>query len=257
MRLDKYLAQANVGTRSQVKKLIRLGRIFVNGQKMQTPEYKVQEDDEVSLDGQRILLEENEYFLLNKPAGVVSATTDREYTTVVDLITVPHSRELFPVGRLDRDTEGLLLLTTDGALAHALLSPAKHVEKCYFVRVDGVITKEDVAAFLEGLAIGDKKLTKPAVLANLCFLDAQGNRIESDNEMHLAVKTELEITITEGRYHQVKRMFAKVGKKVIYLKRIRMGNLELGSDLPTGSFRKLTGEEIARLKASQKSGSSS
>jgi 16S rRNA pseudouridine516 synthase len=237
MRLDKYLAQAGVGTRSEVKKLIRSGRVFLNGTAAGRPEEKVEDETEVWVDGTLISCAEYEYFMLNKPAGVVSATKDARDKTVVDLITVPHAKELFPVGRLDKDTEGLLLLTDDGALAHQLLSPRKHICKTYLVEVLGGVTAEDIALLENGMDIGDDKPTKPARLADITYFGSE-----------TAKKTRLKITITEGRYHQIKRMFARVGKPVQYLKRLSMGSLLLDDSLALGAFRRLTKDEVERLK---------
>ena len=264
VRLDKYLAHANMGTRSEVKKLIRSGRVFLNGVAAKKPEEKVFDGSEVVVDGEVISPKEYEYFMLNKPQGVVSATQDCADRTVVDLITCPHSRELFPVGRLDKDTEGLLLLTNDGTLAHQLLSPKKHVSKTYLVWVEGEVTQEDVALLENGIDIGDEKLTKPAVVANIYYYDLSEEKAEEvQTALELTVtnkatglgqraiesiQTSLELTITEGRYHQIKRMFAKIGKPVQYLKRLSMGSLKLDSSLELGEFRQLTEEEILHLK---------
>lgn len=241
MRLDKYLAQAGMGTRSEVKKMIRSGRVFLNGVAAGKPEEKVVDGSEVVVDGNVISWSEYDYFMLNKPAGVVSATQDSADKTVVDLITYPHSKELFPVGRLDKDTEGLLLLTNDGVLAHELLSPKKHVDKTYFVRVAGCVTEQDKAILENGMDIGDEKPTKSAKLEKISYVSA-------------LAQTSLEITITEGRYHQIKRMFAKVGKPVQYLKRLSMGSLVLDDSLAVGEFRELTEEEIGKLKGKQEDG---
>lgn len=261
MRLDKYLAQAGMGTRSEVKKMIRFGRVFLNGVAAGKPEEKVFEDSEVVVDGNVILWSEYEYFMLNKPAGAVSATQDSVDKTVVDLITCPHSKDLFPVGRLDKDTEGLLLLTNDGALAHELLSPRKHVEKTYFVRVAGCVSEQDKAVLENGMDIGDEKPTKPAKLQNISYFcgdrliqqaGAQAlsvEMIEKDSQLSsVLAQTCLEITITEGRYHQIKRMFEKVGKPVQYLKRLSMGSLVLDDSLAVGEFRELTKEEVEKLR---------
>lgn len=237
VRLDKYLAQAGIGTRSEVKKLIRSGRVFLGGKLAKRPEDKVEEGCEVFVDGERVEYVEHEYYMLHKLAGVVSATQDANDKTVVELITCPHGKNLFPVGRLDKDTEGLLLLTDDGALAHDLLSPRKHVAKRYFVRADGRIGDEEKTLLEQGVDIGDEKLTKPARIEKVnCFK-------EEDQW-----KTELEIIITEGRYHQIKRMLQAVGAKVIYLKRLSMGSLVLDEKLAPGEFRKLTDEEVRRLR---------
>ena len=176
---------------------------------------------------------EYEYFMLNKPQGCVSAVTDREHQTVLDLITEKNRKDLFPVGRLDKDTEGLLLITNDGALSHNLLAPGKHVPKTYFAKVSGQVTALDVTEFARGIDIGEEKLTKPAKL-----------QILSCEEM----VTEVMLTITEGKFHQVKRMFEAVGKKVLFLKRLSMGGLCLDVSLPPGAYRRLTKEEINLLK---------
>ena len=228
MRLDKFLAQAGLGTRSEVKKLIRSGRVLLNGESVKSPECKVETSDEVMVDDRRITYDEYVYSMLNKPQGVVSATTDRKDKTVIDLLKEPSVKDLFPVGRLDKDTEGLLLLTNHGALAHRLLSPRSHVEKGYFARLERPATKEDVQSFLEGLDIGDDKPTKPARLEVLSGCDVM-------------------IWITEGRFHQIKRMCQKIGKPVRYLKRIQMGTLRLDESLAPGEYRKLTESEVTLL----------
>lgn len=239
MRLDKYLAQAGMGTRSEVKKYIRSGRVEIDGETAKRPEEQVDKENRVVLDGKPVYYEKFEYYMLHKPAGVVSATTDDRYTTVVELITEPHARDIFPVGRLDKDTEGLLILTNDGALAHELLSPRKHVSKTYFVRVEGKVTKEDKELFAQGMDIGDEKPVKPARLFDEKFFPEMG-------------QTEVKIQITEGRYHQIKRMFAKIHKPVCYLKRLSMGNLCLDETLEKGAFRKLTQQEISLLRNGEK-----
>lgn len=255
MRLDKYLAHAGLGTRSEVKKLIRSGRVFLNGTAAKRAEENVEADDEVQVDGELVEWSEHVYFMLNKPAGVVSATKDSRERTVVDLIDCPHSSAIFPVGRLDKDTEGLLLLTDDGKLAHELLAPGKHVEKTYQVWVSGKVTKEEKRLLEEGVDIGDDTPTHPAVLCDICYYDAVGNLVgglnEKDEMMSGSgeiVQSRLEIVITEGRYHQIKRMFGKVGKQVEYLRRIAMGGLSLDEELPVGAYRKLTEEELNNLK---------
>lgn len=236
MRLDKYLAQISIGTRSQVKQMVRKGQVCVNGTVVKKPEYKVDPDqDQVVADGVKTKYVHEEYIMLNKPSGVVSATKDPREKTVLDLIDGQKRKDLFPAGRLDKDTEGLLLLTSDGELAHRLLSPKKHVDKTYYARIQGRVTNEDVKVFLKGLDIGDEKPALPAVLQVL---------IEGEI-------SEILITIQEGRFHQVKRMFRAVDKKVVYLKRISMGSLVLDETLMPGQYRKLTEEEIQRLKEEQ------
>lgn len=231
MRLDKYLANMGVGTRSEVKILIKKGRVEVNGMRATGPEQKISEEqDEIWVDDQVIGYNKYEYLMLHKPAGVVTATEDKRDRTVLDLIDSPLKKQLFPVGRLDKDTEGLLLLTNDGALAHRLLSPKKHVSKVYYARIAGCVTKEDVQAFSEGLDLGDFT-SMPAEL-----------KILSAGE-----ESEIEVTVCEGKFHQVKRMFEAVGKKVLYLKRLSMGKLCLDERLEVGEYRPLTQEEIGLL----------
>ena len=228
MRLDKFLTEMGLGTRSEVKKILKTKQITVNGEIVTKPETKVEpENDQISYKGEPVTYCEYEYYLFYKPAGCVTATEDQLHKTVMD-----YRSDLFPVGRLDIDTEGLLLITNDGALAHDLLSPAKHVEKTYYAVIDGVVTEKDVNSFENGVDIGEEKLTKPGKLRIL----------KSEPE------SEIELTITEGRFHQVKRMFEAVGKKVLYLKRISMGPLQLTNDLKLGEYRPLTEEEITALK---------
>lgn len=232
IRLDKYLADMGMGTRSELKKAIRSGRAAVDGITVVKPEEKIDETvQRVTFDGNDVGYQKQEYFMLHKPAGVVSATRDKKEKTVIDLITGQKRKDLFPVGRLDKDTEGLLLITNDGALAHRLLAPGKHVDKVYYARIEGRVTEEDVTAFAQGLDIGDEELTLPAKLEIL----------ESDEE------SEIYLTIQEGRFHQVKRMFEVSGKRVTYLKRISMGSLRLDETLEKGAYRALTDEELERL----------
>lgn len=231
LRLDKYLADMGVGTRTEVKGLIKKGLVQVNKEVIKKPEIKVDEHDEVIVAGEQISYAEYEYFMLNKPAGVVSATEDRIHKTVIDCIDAKRN-DLFPVGRLDIDTEGLLLITNDGELAHELLSPKKHIQKTYFAKIDGLVTQREIEQFKEGLDLGDF-ITKPAHLVVLC-------KTESTSE--------IEVTIYEGKFHQVKRMFEAVGMKVTYLKRLSMGSLHLDKELPIGTARELTKEELSQLK---------
>ncbi len=231
IRLDKYLANMGVGTRSEVKNYIRKGQVSVNGISVKTPEHKVSDADLICHLNQKIQYERFLYYMLNKPQGVVSATEDRKFKTVLDLLDGVTKKDLFPVGRLDKDTEGLLLITNDGKLAHELLSPKKHVDKTYIAKIQGVVTKEDQAKFLEGLDIGEKRVTLPA---NLEILSS-------------AEISEIKVVIKEGKFHQIKRMFQAVGKEVIYLKRIAMGSLILDEKLLLGEFRTLTEKEINEL----------
>lgn len=239
LRLDKYLADAGQGTRSSVRLLIKQGRVKIGDRVAKRPEEKIDTGkDGIFVDGKSVVYSEFEYYMLNKPAGVVSAVTDKSEKTVIELITGDKRRDLFPVGRLDKDTEGLLLITNDGKLANELLSPKKHVEKTYYAVISGRVTEETIRQFKEGLDIGDEKLTKPAEL--------KITKAYENKEM----VTQVEITITEGRYHQIKRMFQSVGMEVVYLKRLSMGNISLDAELPCGSYRKLTEDEIALLKKS-------
>ncbi|OUP83042.1 16S rRNA pseudouridine(516) synthase [Lachnoclostridium sp. An169] len=246
MRLDRYLAEMGCGTRTQVKKEISRGNVNINGKAALRPEEKVDPDtDRVTFQGTEISYIRYEYYMLNKPAGVVSATEDSRDGTVVGLIGERQRKDLFPVGRLDKDTEGLLLITNDGDLAHRLLSPKKHVDKVYFARVAGEVTEEDKEAFARGVDIGDEKLTLPAELEILRVeKEAAAEKGAASEGMFFS---EIRLTIREGRFHQVKRMFQAVGKEVVYLKRIRMGSLVLDEDLKTGEYRKLTEEEIRAL----------
>ena len=232
IRLDKYLADMGLGTRSQIKKEIRSGQVVVNGISICRPEVKIDTgQDKVIFHGEPVTYEEYEYFMLNKPAGVISAASDRQETTVIDLIKDRKRDNLFPVGRLDKDTEGLLIITNNGELAHRLLSPKKHVDKVYFARINGKVTQSDVDIFSRGVDIGDEKPTLPADLV-ICTSDEV---------------SEIRLTIREGRFHQVKRMFQAVGKEVVYLKRLRMGGITLDESLKPGEYRRLTEEEVERL----------
>lgn len=234
IRLDKYLADMGVGTRQEVKKYIRQGRAAVDGETVRSADRKVDEASQtVTFDGAEIVYAAFEYYMLNKPKGVVSATEDARERTVVSLIESRRRGDLFPVGRLDKDTEGLLLITNDGALAHRLLSPKKHVDKCYYAEVAGEVTQEDVRIFAEKMDIGtaEEEWTRPARLEIL----------ES------ASVSRVRLTIQEGKFHQVKRMFQAVGKEVLYLRRESMGPLVLDTDLRPGQYRHLTEKEIEKL----------
>ena len=230
IRLDKFLSEMGLGTRSEVKKLIKTGQIAINGTVAVKPETKIDTAaDEVSVNGRIVKYQKYEYYLFNKPSGCVSATKDNVHKTVMDYITDAVHDDLFPVGRLDIDTEGLLLITNDGALSHELLSPSKHVAKTYFARIDGEVTQDDIISFKEGIDIGEERLTKPAELV-----------IKKSDSV-----SEIELTITEGKFHQVKRMLAARGAPVLYLKRLSMGPLVLDEALPVGAFRELTAAETA------------
>ena len=235
IRLDKYLADMSIGTRQEVKKYIRQGRVKINEDIIKKPEYKIREDeDKITFDGAPVAYETFEYYMLNKPAGVISATEDKRDKTVLDLIKEKNRKDLFPVGRLDKDTEGLLLITNDGALAHRLLSPKKHVDKCYYAEISGGVTEDDVRVFKERINIGtqeEPEWTMPAVLKIL----------------EKGTVSRIRLTIREGKFHQVKRMFLAVGKEVVYLKRERMGALVLDEELAPGEYRKLTDSELKSI----------
>lgn len=236
-RLDKYLADANIGTRTEVKNYIKKGFVTINGTITKKPDIKVNPDmDEIFFQGEQIQLTELEYYLLNKPAGYVSATKDNTAPTVLSLIN-SNRKDLFPVGRLDKDTEGLLLITNDGALSHRLLSPKRHVDKTYYAELEGIVTIDDITAFEKGLEIGDEDLeiTMPA---KLTILDTDATQNISS----------VQVTIQEGKFHQVKRMFQFVEKKVTYLKRISFGPITLPNNLALGKYRELTSQEIEMLQ---------
>lgn len=233
MRIDKMLANLGYGSRKEVKKLLKNGAVEVNQQKIKDAKQHVDpKKDVVTINGEIVEYKEFVYLLLNKPQGVISATEDSEHETVLDLLEMEDLVfSPFPVGRLDRDTEGLLLLTNDGQLAHRLLSPKKHVPKTYFAVINSEVTEDDITAFKKGVILDDGYETKPGELKIL----------------KSGLTSDIELTITEGKFHQVKRMFEAVGKRVIYLQRISMGPLVLDETLELGEYRELTEEEIMKL----------
>lgn len=229
MRLDKYLAHAGIGTRKQVKLLIRKKHICVNGIICNKDDTKIHEQvDRITLDGEDITYEPKVYIMLHKPQGVVCATVDELHTTVFECIDAILPNDCFPVGRLDIDTEGLLLICNDGKLAHALLSPKKHVDKTYEVTMAHALSYQDIHKLESGTIRLDEGCIQPAVVE---YVDS----------------TFLRLTIQEGRFHQVKRMLHAVNNEVLHLKRIRMGTLVLDCDLQPGTWRYLTKQEIAQL----------
>ena len=234
MRLDKYLSDMGAGTRSELKKEIRRSGVSVDGTVLTDPGFSVSSSSRVVFRGSVISYEEFVYYMLNKPAGIISASEDGREATVVDLIPEPKRRDLFPVGRLDRDTEGFLIITNDGALSHRLLSPKHHVDKVYYVRVSGILTDNDIEMFSDGLVLTDGLECLPADLKILSV---------SEDEY----TSEAEITIREGKFHQVKRMFSSIGAEVLYLKRLSMGPVVLDPELPPGGSRRLTQDEMALL----------
>ena len=241
MRIDRLLCELNIGTRSEVKELLKKGLILVNGEKVTKPETKVDELNAlITYKGKEYRYKPFVYFMMNKPQGIVSATTDPVSRTVLDVLEeclmekygedlsgIP-IRDIFPVGRLDKDTVGLLLLTNDGELSHNLLSPKKHVKKSYYVETDLPVTGNMAESLMQGVDIGEEYLTREA---DLKILDEK----------------KCILTITEGKFHQVKRMFHAVGLQVLYLKRLSMGTLTLDEGLPEGSVRELTQEEVQNL----------
>ena len=241
-RLEKYLSDAGAGSRSQIKALLKQGRISVDGTVEKDGSRRADFAElSVCLDGEPVLYEEFVYYLLNKPQGVVSATKDALSETVVGLLKGIHTKGLFPIGRLDKDTEGLLLITNDGKLAHDLLSPKKHVEKSYYAELDRPLVEEDRRAIESGIDIGDEKPCLPAKIEDPCdFYEGSA----SDPSKTDGNATSVMITITEGRYHQVKRMFAARDYQVTYLKRISMGKLKLPDDLKPGAYIKIERAQI-------------
>lgn len=233
MRIDKLLANLGYGSRKEVKQLLKSGQVKVNDVMVKDAKQQVDPNHEiVTLNGEVLEYKEFIYLMMNKPPGVLSATEDNRSETVIDLLEIEDQvYEPFPVGRLDKDTEGLLLITNDGQLAHRLLSPKKHVPKTYFAVIDREVTEADIAAFKEGVTLDDGYVTKPGELLIL----------------KSGVRSDIVLTITEGKFHQVKRMFEAVGKKVVYLKRISMGPLLLDDTLELGEYRELTDEEIQSL----------
>ena len=234
MRVDKLLSNVGVASRAELKKYCKQGLISVNGKVINNPGVQVDsESDDIRFNGEKIVYREFVYIMLNKPDGYISATFDKYDPIVLDLIDQSYLVfEPFPVGRLDKDTEGLLVLTNDGQLAHRVLSPKKHVPKTYYAKIQGKVTEEDILAFEKGVILDDGYETMPSQL-----------KILKSDDM-----SEIELTIHEGKFHQVKRMFESVGKKVVYLKRISMGKLKLDESLGLGEYRELTEEEVKLIE---------
>ncbi|HGQ1087923.1 TPA: pseudouridine synthase [Streptococcus pneumoniae] len=237
MRLDKFLVACAVGSRTEVKNLLKAGRVTVNGKKEKSAKLQIDEKiDEIRFDGQVLEYEEFVYYMMNKPKGVISATEDPKHRTALDLLDdLARSKEVFPVGRLDINTHGLLLLTNDGQLAHVLLSPKRHVDKTYLAQVKGIMTQEDVETFAEGIPLKDFTC-KPAIL-ELVSIDTEKNQ------------SQIRVTIAEGKFHQIKRMVGYCGKEVVDLQRLTMGTLVLDENLERGEWRRLTKEELEILRA--------
>lgn len=233
MRLDKYLADCGVGSRSDIKKLIRSGVVRVVGIPAPKPETRIEPDEaEVFVNGVKVEYKEFVYLMLNKPQGYLSSTRDGRQPIVLDLVPEEYAHyDLFPAGRLDIDTEGLCLLTNDGQLAHRILSPAHHIPKTYYVELEVPVEDSVIEEFSNGVDLDDGYHTMPAEL-----------KIFED-------RTSCEITITEGKFHQIKRMFQATGNKVAYLKRIKMNKLSLDESLELGEMRELSEEEVALLES--------
>lgn len=231
MRLDKLLANMGYGSRKDVKKLLKEKQVTVNDKIIKDGKIHVDPDNDlIQVNGETVIYKEYIYLLMNKPQGVISATFDTREKTVVDLLEKEDQLfEPFPVGRLDKDTEGLLLLTNDGELGHRLTTPKSEIEKNYYAEIQGVVTESDIETFKQGIVLDDGYTCKPAKLKIIKSADI----------------SEIEVIITEGKFHQVKRMFEAVGKKVVYLKRIRMGKLELDETIALGTYRELNEDELA------------
>ena len=235
MKLDKFLVACAVGSRTKIKNLLKAGHVTVNGKKEKSAKLQINEEkDEIRFDGQLLEYEEFVYYMMNKPQGVISATEDPKHRTVLDLLDdYARAKEVFPVGRLDIDTHGLLLLTNDGQLAHALLSPKRHVDKTYLAQVKGIMTQEDVETFSKGIKLKDFTC-QPAKL-EIVSVDPEKNQ------------SLVRVTIAEGKFHQVKRIVAYCGKEVVDLQRLTMGTLVLDENLKRGEWRRLTKEELENL----------
>lgn len=265
IRLDKFLCDMQIASRSEIKKAASKGRISVNQEICRDTSMKIlPEEDEVRFDGTLITYEKYRYYLFYKPYGCITATSDPVHDTVMDVFQEEKGKDLFPVGRLDKDTEGLLIVTNDGAFAHDLLSPAKHVEKTYYAIVSGTVAENDVNLFENGVDIKEDTLTRPAKL-DLLALHESGAEIWQHTEQKIPDHfypqfmtghqySEVKVTITEGKFHQIKRMFAAVGKEVIYLKRLSMGAFVLDGSLAPGTYRPFSEKELKFIKGNEYGG---
>lgn len=264
MRLDRFLTEMNMGSRSQVKKMLSQGLVTVNGKTVTKPETRIREtEDQIAFQGNVLRYQKYEYYMMNKPAGVLSATRDGKEKTALDLLPSDHRRDLSPAGRLDKDTEGFLFLTNDGELAHRLLSPKHHVSKTYLVRIAHELSPEDILRLENGIDLGEDGITLPAHVTVLREGQERAGRGESIRENQGTTSPEagegasfreegvwIHLTIREGKFHQVKRMLHAVGNEVLYLKRIRFGALNLDPSLAPGEYRALTQEELESLRTS-------
>lgn len=235
MRLDKYLSDMGLASRSDIKKEIRKGLVRVNGEIIRDSSFSVPLHASVSYRGEEVCYEEFSYYMMNKPIGVLSSTEDRKQKTVLDLITEKHRKDLFPVGRLDKDSEGLILIMNDGQLAHTLLSPKNHIEKRYYIEIPVLLEDSDIAPLRFGIQYDKDLIAEPAKV-----------RILSAEEE----KTAIEIIITEGKFHQIKKMFLALSENYVVtkLKRLSMGKVVLDENLAPGDYRRLSAEEIEALQ---------
>lgn len=238
MRLDKFLANSGIGTRKEVKEILKRGKISVNGIFIKDGRIHINEKkDIIKYEDKVVGYKPFVYIMMNKPAGVISATEDNHHKTVIDLLNDKYrTYDIFPVGRLDIDTEGLLLLTNDGVLSHNLLSPKKHVSKKYYVKIAKPLSENDVKILENGIKLEENFITKKAKVEII----SEDSCENDDNQVY--------ITIYEGKFHQVKRMFKAVNNEVLYLKRVKMGNLSLDENLKLGEYRELTGKDLDELK---------
>lgn len=234
-RLDKVLANSGIGTRKEVKAMVKKGKVVIDNEVIKDSALQINpEKSEIYISGERVIYKKNIYILMNKPAGVISATFDNRDETVIDILEEQHKVfQPFPVGRLDKDTVGLLLITNDGELNHRLIAPKSHVDKVYYAQIDKMVTAKDIKAFKEGIVLEDQYKCMPAKL-EILKADENGS--------------EVELTIQEGKFHQVKRMFQAREKTVVYLRRIRFGPLTIDESLPEGEYRELTLDEQQILK---------
>jgi 16S rRNA pseudouridine516 synthase len=232
-RIDKILGHLGYGTRKEIKEMIKKGRVYIGQQKVKDAGIRISpEIDDIYIDGEKVVYIKNIYVMMNKPQGVISATEDSCHKTVIDILPSEFRlKNIFPVGRLDIDTEGLMILTNDGQLAHRILSPKKHIPKTYYAKIEGIVTEKDNESFRNGITLDDGYHCLPADLKILKSYEV----------------SEILVKIYEGKFHQVKRMFEAVNKKVIYLKRMQMGELKLDETLKLGQSRELTKEELALL----------
>ena len=251
MRLDKFLANSGIGTRKEVKDILKNRKISVNDVFVKDGKIQIDEKkDIVKYENKIVNYKPFVYIMMNKPAGVISATEDNHHKTVIDLLNDEYrTYDIFPVGRLDIDTEGLLLLTNDGVLSHNLLSPKKHVNKKYYVKIANPLSEDDIKMLENGIKLEGNFVTKKAKVEIICNgSEKESKNSDFDENKNNKNENLVYITISEGKFHQVKRMFKAVNNEVLYLKRVKMGNLLLDEKLELGEYRELTEEELNNLK---------